>query len=143
MLVMNGARAKMRRRIVITGTGMITPLGHSVSEIWENLKSGCSGVGQITLFDASKFKTRIAAEVRDFEFHDYFPQEPQWEFVGRNAQFVLTAAKQAVEESGIDASQMDPTRLGVYLGSGEGEQDFAQCTGIVARAIQSGTLEVS
>jgi|MGYP001171706728 3-oxoacyl-[acyl-carrier-protein] synthase II len=143
MLVMNGARAKMRRRIVITGTGMITPLGHSVSENWENLKSGCSGVGQITLFDASKFKTRIAAEVRDFEFHDYFPQEPQWEFVGRNAQFVLAAAKQAVEESGIDASQMDPTRLGVYLGSGEGEQDFAQCTGIVARAIQSGTLEVS
>lgn len=106
------------RRVVITGMGAITPVGNSVSEFWESLKAGKCGIGLITKFDASEYKAKVAAEVKDFDplrymekgdvrKHDLF------------CQYALAAASQAVQESGIQGT-LPPERIGTYFGSGIG-----------------------
>lgn len=109
----------MRRRVVVTGLGCINPLGHSPDETWQALLAGKSGVGPITHFDASRHKTRFAAEVKGFD--------PVVLFGGREArrmdrvtQFALTSALQAVESSGLDLAQENRDRIGVLIGSGIG-----------------------
>jgi 3-oxoacyl-[acyl-carrier-protein] synthase II len=91
-------------RVVITGAGWVTPLGHSVAQTWEALIAGRSGVGKITRFDAATFKTNFAAEVKGFTLADHVPEAIAREHhsAGLNAQFALAAAKQALEQAGID-----------------------------------------
>ncbi len=113
----------MRNRVVITGVGCVTPLGTTVPELWKNLMAGKSSVRRTTLFDASKFPTKIAAEVRDWSVASVGEDPAVWEKRGRHTQFAVGAAKQAMADSGA-LGTVDPTRLGVYLGSGEGQQDF-------------------
>ncbi|MCH5373826.1 MAG: beta-ketoacyl-[acyl-carrier-protein] synthase II, partial [Planctomycetes bacterium] len=107
----------MRRRVVITGTGVINPMGHDVETVWEGLKEGRSGVGYITIFDASSFPTRISAEIKDWDISQAVDDPERWADRGRHTKFAAGAAKQAVNSSGILDSAIDPTRLGVYLGS--------------------------
>ena len=109
-----------RRRVVITGVGCVTPLGTRVDELWKNLVAGASGVGPTTLFDASRFPTRIAAEVRDWDISREGEDADRWRFCGRHTKFAAGAALQAMRDAGLPHGlTSDPVRLGVYLGSGE------------------------
>lgn len=106
------------RRVVVTGMGAITPVGSSVEETWNNLKIGKNGIGQITLFDTDKYKTKLAAEVKDFDPHKYLEVNEALR-TDRYAQFAVAAAQQAVDESGIEGN-VDPERFCVYFGTGIG-----------------------
>lgn len=114
----------MRRRVVITGVGCITPMGTDVEKIWNGLKAGDSGVGYTSIFDASRFPTRISAEVRNWDLSEVGEDPEVWKLRGRHTKFAAGAAKKAVNDSGILNHSIDPARFGVYLGSGEGQQDF-------------------
>ena len=114
----------MKRRVVVTGMGCITPVGKTVGEMWSSLKECASGVGSITYFDASNFPTKFASQVKNFQLGDYVPNPERYEYCGRNIQFAIGAATQAMKDSGLDERDIDPTRFGVYLGAGEGQQDF-------------------
>ena len=102
----------MRRRVVVTGMGCVTPLGTTVPELWANLKAGRSGVNYTTLFDASNFPTRISAEVRDWSLTDVGEDEATWENRGRHTRFAVGAAKQAVDDAGVMGT-IDADRFGV------------------------------
>ncbi|MGL4461661.1 MAG: beta-ketoacyl-[acyl-carrier-protein] synthase family protein, partial [Planctomycetia bacterium] len=132
----------MRRRVVVTGIGMIAPLGFSPDEVWENMKQGKSGVGRISLFDASGFPTQIAGEVRNFSLEAFGEEPKKWEFVGRNIEFAVCAAKQAVADSGLDYQNHDPDRVGVYLGAGEGKTDFFNFVGLIHKAFDRETEQI-
>src|SRR5262249_39695379 len=124
----------MRRRVVITGMGAVTPLGHTVDELFESQVEGRSGVGPIFRFDARRFPTKFAAQVKDFALGRFLPNPERWDNSGVNTQFALAAAKQALEDAGLlDEGKADRTRFGVYLGSGEGIQDFHNLVSLVAR----------
>ena len=114
----------MRRRVVVTGMGMVNPMGNDVESVWAGLKEGRSGVGRTTIFDASNFPTKISAEVKQFGSADCGGDPAVWEKRGRHSRFAAGAAKQAIESSGVLDCIDDPTRFGVYLGAGEGNQDF-------------------
>lgn len=126
----------MRRRVVVTGLGMINPLGTEVESVWRALKNSQSGVGYISVFDASNYPTRIAAEVRNWDVGQCGESVEEWARRGRHARFAAGAAKQAITDSGILDSIVDPTRIGVYFGAGEGNQDFYNFTQMVAIATQ-------
>jgi 3-oxoacyl-[acyl-carrier-protein] synthase II len=127
----------MRRRVVITGIGSINPMGLDVETVWQALKEGKSGVGLTTIFDASEFPTKISAEVRDWDITDIGEDPHLWKKRGRHSRFAAGAAKQAIDSSGILTKDLDPIRLGVYLGSGEGNQDFSSFTRMVTAAISN------
>lgn len=114
----------MRRRVVVTGIGCITPVGNTVESMWESLREGRSGIGNISHFDASDYPTKFASEVKDFDLSDYVDDPGQFAHSGRNIRFAIGAARQAVNDSGILDSDLDPAQFGVYLGAGEGQQDF-------------------
>jgi 3-oxoacyl-[acyl-carrier-protein] synthase II len=133
-----------RRRVVVTGMGCVTPLGVTVESLWKNLVAGTSGVGLTTVFDASRFPTKISAEVRDWDITDEGEQAADWKFCGRHTKFAAGAALQAMRAAGLpEGLQSDPTRLGIYLGSGEGQQDFDSFTSMMMAAIQGDTLDVA
>ncbi len=107
------------KRVVITGLGTINPLGHDVATFWKNSLEGKSSTGIITRFDASKFRTQIAAEIKDFEPQKYLDRNE----IKRSdlfTQYALYSASQALEDSGIDISTMDPFDIGVIWGVGQG-----------------------
>lgn len=109
------------RRVVITGLGAITPVGHDVGTYWDALVAGRSGVGPITAFDATAFDCRIAAEVKGFEPASGFKNPKDARRADRYTQLAVAAAKQAVADAGIgDTTGLDPTRIGVIIGSGIG-----------------------
>jgi 3-oxoacyl-[acyl-carrier-protein] synthase II len=132
----------MKRRVVITGIGCITPMGHSVDEMWQRLLRSESGVGYTTHFDASKFPTKISAEVKNWDIDKAGEDPARWKYRGRHTRFAAGAAKQAVKDSGLEDAKLDPARFGVYLGSGEGQQDFESFSRMMARALHGETLDV-
>ena len=132
----------MRRRVVVTGIGCITPVGNTVDEMWESLSEGKSGVSEITHFDASKFPTHFAAEVKNFKFDSYVDDPQRFAYSGRNIRFAIGAARQAVDDSGIFDHNIDPATFGVYLGAGEGQQDFVLFMSMVSQAQQDGELDL-
>ncbi len=133
----------MRRRVVVTGMGCINPLGHDVPTVWKALQEGRSGVALTTIFDASSFPTKIAAEIKDWSPACVGQDVERWSRRGRHSQFAAAAALQAVGGSGVLNAQLDPTRLGVYLGSGEGTQDFASFTRMMSAAVTGGGLDLA
>ena len=133
-----------RRRVVITGIGCITPLGLGVEELWGNLQQSKSGVGLTTVFDASRFPTKISAEVRNWDVSREGQDPAVWKHCGRHTRFAVGAAVQAMRTAGLpNGLPADPTRLGVYLGSGEGQQDFDAFTRMMMKAIEGETLDVA
>jgi 3-oxoacyl-[acyl-carrier-protein] synthase II len=134
----------MRRRVVITGVGWVTPLGATKEGVWKRLLAGESGVGCTTLFDASSFPTKISAEVKNWDVSDVGEDPAEWKFQGRHTHFAVGAAKKAVADSGIDLQRVDPVRFGVYTGSGEGQQDFHRFTEMMVAALTPGnTLDLA
>ncbi len=131
----------MRRRVVVTGIGCVTPLGTTVRQLWDNLLAGKSGVAHTTLFDAASFPTNISAEVRDWSVADVGEDPQVWEDRSRHTRFAAGAAKQAVEDSGV-LGTVDPLMFGVYLGAGEGGQDFHRFSKMMTAAVQSGELNL-
>lgn len=124
-----------RRRVVVTGMGMVTPLGRDLETTWHSLCEGESGVGPITLFDARTFQTQIAAEVADFRIDDYVEDASRWEECSRNTLFAVSAGRMAYDHSGLGSyDRLDRNRFGIYLGSGEGQQDFLRFVSLVHRA---------
>ena len=124
--------------------GLVTPLGVRVEELWKNLLAGASGVGLTTVFDASRFPTKISAEVRNWDITDEGEDAKLWHFCGRHTKFAAGAALQAMRDAGLEKGlPHDPTRLGVYLGSGEGQQDFDSFTSMMMAAISGDTLDVA
>ncbi len=109
----------MGRRVVVTGMGAITPIGLSVEEFWQSVKEGKTGFAPITKFDASDFKCHIAAEVKGFEGKNYMDPKTA-KRMELFSQFAVAAAKEAIEDSGIDLEQEDPYRVGCAIGSGIG-----------------------
>jgi 3-oxoacyl-[acyl-carrier-protein] synthase II len=130
--------AAARRRVVITGIGMVTPLGGDVETIWKRMLNGESGVGYTTLFDASNFPTKISAEVRNWDVSDVGENPDDWKFQGRHTHFAVGAGKKAMADSGLDLGRIDPTRFGVYTGSGEGQQDFDRFTQMMVAGLSAG-----
>ncbi len=115
---------------------MINPLGHDVETVWSALKEGKSGVGNISIFDATGYPTRIAAEIRNWDVSMCGEDLEVWKKRGRHARFAAGAAHQAVSDSGILESMPDRSRIGVYFGAGEGNQDFNNFTQLVCAATQ-------
>ncbi len=124
-----------RRRVVITGMGAITPLGHSVAAMFDAQIAGRSGVGPIAAFNASRFPTTFASQVKDFRLGDFVKDASRWKYSGVNSQFAAAAGQQALDDAGLtDDAKVDRTRFGVYLGSGEGIQDFHNLLSLIAQA---------
>jgi len=107
------------RRVVITGLGAITPIGNNTDDYWNNLINGVSGSDLITHFDASKFKTRFACEVKDFDPKDHFDRK-EIRKLDLFAQYALFVADQAIKDSGVDLETLNHDRTGVIWGSGIG-----------------------
>jgi 3-oxoacyl-[acyl-carrier-protein] synthase II len=132
----------MRKRVVVTGVGAVNPMGHSVEEVWSGLKEGKSGVGFTTIFDASKFPTKISAEVKNWDVTKVGLDAEAWKVRGRHTKFAVGAARQAMAESGVLDAIKDPTRFGVYLGCGEGSQDFANFAKMMTAALTPDGLDL-
>jgi 3-oxoacyl-[acyl-carrier-protein] synthase II len=117
--------------------GAVTPLGHSVRELYENQLAGCSGVDFIKRFDASRFPTKFAAELKQFDLGRFVKDASRWKNAGPNAHFAAAAAQQALDDAGLSgAATVDRTRFGVYLGSGEGIQDFDHMATLISAGFQ-------
>ena len=114
------ATTSTERRVVITGLGVVTPLGNSVDVFWDNLIAGKCGVDKITSFDASPFDTQIAAQVKDFDPAPAFPSPKEARRTDRYSQFGIYAAWQAMKDSGLDLTKTDPNHVGAFIGSGIG-----------------------
>ena len=108
-----------RRRVVVTGIGAVTPIGSGRAGLWEGVRRGASAVGTITRFDATPFNCTVAAEVRDYHPRDHLPHKLAHR-LDRYAQFAVTAATMAVEDSTLDLATLEDGRMGVYLGSALG-----------------------
>jgi len=107
------------KRVVVTGLGAITPLGNDVKSTWNAMLEGKSGAGPITFFDTSKFKTRFACEVKNFDSSLYFDRKELKKF-DRYAQFAVASAKEAIDDAGFDWEKVDRDRIGVIFSSGIG-----------------------
>ncbi len=107
------------RRVVITGLGVVTPLGNDVRTFWQRQVAGCSGIGPITRFDATGFDVRFGGECREFDPEAYIDRK-QVKRIDRFAQFAIASATQAATDSGMDFAREQPDRVGVIIGSGIG-----------------------
>lgn len=109
----------MKRRVVVTGMGAITPIGNTVEEFWNSIKAGIVGIGEITKFDTTDYKVKLAAEVKNFiakERMDFKAAKRMEPF----SQYAVAAAKEAFQDAGINMEEEDPFRIGVIVGSGIG-----------------------
>jgi beta-ketoacyl-acyl-carrier-protein synthase II len=109
----------MKRRVVVTGMGAVTPIGNSVSSFWNSIKEGKTGFGPISYFDTTDYKCKLAAEVKDFNAADFMDKKSARRMESF-CQFAVAAAKEAIEDSGLDMTKEDPYRAGCAVGSGVG-----------------------
>ncbi len=117
----------MKRRVVLTGVGLVSPLGIGVDESWQALCAGKSGVGEITRFDTSKFQTKIAAEVKDFNAQDFLPKKE----AKRNERFIsyaIAATRMAIDDSGLVIDDSNANKIGVITGCGLGGLGILEST---------------
>ena len=115
----------MKRRVVVTGMGAITPIGNTVEEFWNSIKAGIVGIGEITKFDTTDYKVKLAAEVKNFvakERMDFKAAKRMEPF----SQYAVAAAKEAFQDAGINMEEEDPFRIGVIVGSGIGSLQVAE-----------------
>lgn len=115
----------MKRRVVITGMGMVTPIGNSVAESWENAHAGVCGIGPITQYDSSGQKVHLAGEIKNLDVHDFIDKQ-EAKRTERFTHLGLIASQMAIEDSGLDLSKEDLTRCGVTVSSGIGSIGFIE-----------------
>jgi 3-oxoacyl-[acyl-carrier-protein] synthase II len=108
------------RRVVVTGLGVVTPLGHDLNTFWQNLIAGQCGIDKITAFDASAYATQIAGEVKSFDLSPAFPSPKEIRRADRYSQFGIYAAWSALKDSGLELDKENVDEIGVFLGSGIG-----------------------
>ena len=126
------------KRVVVTGLGAVTPVGNTPEETWKNLLAGVSGAAPITHFDASKFKTQFACEVKGFNANDYIDRKEARK-MDRYAQLAMAAAVQAVDDSKMDLESVDKNRIGVVFGVGIGGiKTFEEEVGYYATHMENG-----
>lgn len=119
----------MKNRVVITGMGIVSPLGHDVETMWDGLMTAKSAAATTTIFDASTFPTKFDAEVKDYDMSCFIKNTQLHQYANRGSSFVLGACAQACRQAGIEieteqpADAIDRNRLGIYLGAGEGSVD--------------------
>ena len=106
-------------RVVITGIGALTPIGNNLEDFWKNLQNGVSGANLITNFDATKFKTQFACELKDFNVEDFIPKSEARRY-DPFTQYAIVAADEAIKHSGINLEAVDKNKIGVIWGSGNG-----------------------
>jgi len=124
-----------RRRVVITGMGTVNPLGHDVESTWSAMLACKSGISATGLFDAGTYPSTFSAQVRDYDMAAQVPQAHRHRHAGRHCTFALGAAVQAWRQSGLErCDRLDRSRLGIYLGSGEGSLDFDNFTSLLVDA---------
>lgn len=109
----------MKRRVVITGLGALTPIGNTVSDTWSGIREGKCGIDKITHFDTTEFKAKLAGEIKDLDMEQYFSKR-DLKFNDRFTQLARIAAKQAMEDSALDVTAIDANRFGVIIASGIG-----------------------
>jgi 3-oxoacyl-[acyl-carrier-protein] synthase II len=110
----------MNRRVVITGLGVVTPIGNDLDTFWGNLRNGVSGIGRIQAFDTSAFDCQIAGEIRDFDPKNYFKNAKDARRTDRYTHLAMAAAKMAMADSGVDLEKTDRKRFGAIVSSGIG-----------------------
>ncbi|HEY1785396.1 MAG TPA: beta-ketoacyl-[acyl-carrier-protein] synthase family protein [Pirellulales bacterium] len=132
----------MRRRVVVTGVGWVTPLGDDLETVWQKLCAGESGVGFTTLFETAGFPTTISGEVRNWDIARAGHDPLRWRHLGRHAQFMIAAGSRAMRDSGIADDSIAPERLGIYLGSGEGNCDFGSFCELIAESLESDRVDL-
>ncbi|MFI3332396.1 MAG: beta-ketoacyl-ACP synthase II [Rikenellaceae bacterium] len=120
----------VERRVVVTGIGTINPLGHNIEEFFSNLEKGVNGCGPITRFNAEKFKTKFACEIKDYDWTPFFDRKEVRKY-DPYTQYALIAATQAVEDAGFDMETLDKEQVGVIWSSGIGglKSFFDECVG--------------
>jgi 3-oxoacyl-[acyl-carrier-protein] synthase II len=126
----------MKRRVVITGMGVISPLGCNFEKTWKAALEGKSGIGPITLFDASTFPCRIAAEVRNFNINSFIGDKKLIKFLNRGAQFGVAAAQMAMEDADLYAGDYEPARTGISLSSSGGRPNLESLS-LMRKAIEA------
>ena len=124
----------MKRRVVITGLGAVTPVGIGIQNYWDGLVNGVCGIDRISRFDVSSFPTKIAAEVKSFDPGQYYEQDPDAHEYDRRLQYTLAAAEMAIGDSGLSLKGDDWVNTGVYLGAGEGTANFSEFTDMACRS---------
>ena len=107
------------RRVVVTGLGALTPLGNNLHEYWDSLKNGVSGANMITRFDTTKFKTKFACELKNYDSSNYFDRK-EANKLDLYSQFALISTEEAIKDSGLDLNGIDKDRIGVIWASGIG-----------------------
>ena len=129
------------KRVVVTGLGAFTPIGKTVEEFWKNLIDGVSGAGPITRFDATKFKTRFACEIKNYDPGLYFDRK-EAKKMDAYAQYAMIAADEAIKSSGLDLSTINLDKAGVIIASGIGGIDtfLQECRSFV---LGDGTPKIS
>ncbi len=114
----------MSRRVVVTGMGVVTPLGLTAPETWKNLLEGRPGISRISLFDAEEFPTKIAGEVKGFDFDRWTQIDPALKHATRSTFFALQSAEEAFKDSHLRLFDINPERFGIYFGAGDSGIDF-------------------
>lgn len=115
----------LKRRVVVTGLGAITPIGNSVAEFWNEIRKGKVGIGEITKFDTTDYKVKLAAEVKNFVPGDHMDKKAARRMEAFS-QYAVAAAREAYEDSGLEIEKEDPFRAGVMIGSGIGSLQVAE-----------------
>ena len=115
----------MKRRVVVTGLGAVTPIGNTADEFWNGIKEGKVGIGEITKFDTTDYKVKLAAEVKEFDAKEHMDAKAA-KRMEPFAQYAVAAAKEAYEDAGLDMEKEDPYRAGVIVGSGIGSLETVE-----------------
>ena len=113
----NGSNGRNGTRVVVTGMGAITPIGHSVKEFWDSALEGKSGLDILTSFDHSAYPVHVAGEIKDFDPEKYMDRRDARR-MGRFSQFAIAATRQALKQAELDMDAVDRDRVGVLLGNG-------------------------
>lgn len=131
----------MRRRVVVTGIGCVTPIGNSPTELQQGLYAGQVGVGRLSLFDASRYPVQIAAEVKNWDLSSVGLDPRLWQHCPRQTLFAIGAGLQAAQHSDLGDSYFDREQFGIYLGCGEPFEDFKSFTRSVNSSISNGECQ--
>ena len=130
-----------KRRIAVTGIGLVTPVGNSTEETWKNLQEGKSGAGPITNFDASGFSTTIGAEVKDYDVADVLEDTKQLKYSSRSHKFALGAAAEALADAGIAPTAENSHRWGLSVGAGMMTNEYSDLKQVFEHATEDGYFQ--
>ena len=131
----------MKRRVAITGLGVVSPLGIGLEAFWTNLMAGKSGISTITSFDITDFPVKIAGEVKNFDLSEFIEDKKSIRHMDRNSQFALAAAIMAAKDAGFDISKEEAGRVGTFIGTGIGGISTTEAT--ITRVEKRGPTKVN